>query len=119
MQEIAGIFNYIVVVVLMMIGFYITIANHNLVKKLIGLNVFQVSVFILFISMGFVHDATAPIVSDSAAAYSSPLPHVLILTAIVVGISTTALGLALVIRIYKSFGSIEENEVIDKMDQVE
>ena len=108
MQEFAGIFNYLVVVVLMMIGFYITIANRNLVKKLIGLNIFQASVFILFISMGYVHDA-----------YSSPLPHVLILTAIVVGISTTAVGLALVIRIYKSYGSIEEDEIIEKMEEVE
>jgi len=119
MQEITGLFNYIVVIVLMMIGFYITIANHNLVKKLIGLNVFQVSVFILFISMGFVHDATAPIAAAGFSDYSSPLPHVLILTAIVVGISTTALGLALVIRIYKSYGSIEEDEITRHMDEME
>lgn len=119
MQEFSGIFNYIVVVVLMMIGFYITIANRNLVKKLIGLNVFQVSVFILFISMGYVHDATAPIVAEGHTMYSSPLPHVLILTAIVVGISTTALGLALVIRIYKSFGSIEEDDILKKLDESE
>lgn len=119
MQEFAGIFNYLVVVVLMMIGFYITIANRNLVKKLIGLNIFQASVFIMFISMGYVHDATAPIVADGHTVYSSPLPHVLILTAIVVGISTTAVGLALVIRIYKSYGSIEEDEIIEKMEEVE
>ncbi len=112
MQEIAGLFNYIIVIVLMMLGFYITIANQNLVKKLIGLNIFQVSVFILFISMGYVFDATAPIAAEGFTAYSSPLPHVLILTAIVVGISTTALGLALVIRIYKSYGSIEEDEIL-------
>ena len=119
MQEFAGIFNYLVVVVLMMIGFYITIANHNLIKKLIGLNVFQASVFILFISMGYVHDATAPIAADNYTSYSSPLPHVLILTAIVVGISTTALGLALVIRIYKSYGSINEDEILEKLDETE
>lgn len=119
MQEIAGLFNYIVVIILMMTGFYITIANHNLVKKLIGLNVFQVSVFILFISMGFVHDATAPIAAEGFSVYSSPLPHVLILTAIVVGISTTALGLALVIRIYKSYGTIEEDEINGHMDEME
>ena len=119
MQEISGLFNYIVVIVLMMIGFYITIANRNLVKKLIGLNVFQVSVFILFITMGYVYNATAPIADEGYSLYSSPLPHVLILTAIVVGISTTALGLALVIRIYKSFGSIEEDEIREKLDDAE
>ncbi|MDX1518701.1 MAG: cation:proton antiporter subunit C [Gammaproteobacteria bacterium] len=119
MQEIAGLFNYIIVIVLMMIGLYITIANRNLVKKLIGLNVFQVSIFMLFISMGFVHDATAPIAAEGFAVYSSPLPHVLILTAIVVGISTTALGLALVIRIYKSVGTIEEDEINNKMEDME
>lgn len=112
MQDITGLFNYIIVVVLMMTGFYITIANQNLIKKLIGLNIFQVSVFILFISMGYVRDATPPILAEGFSHYSSPLPHVLILTAIVVGISTTALGLALVIRIYKSYGSIEEDEIL-------
>ncbi len=119
MQEISGLFNYFIVIVLMMIGFYITISNRNLIKKLIGLNVFQVSVFILFISMGFVHDATAPIAAEGFSRYSSPLPHVLILTAIVVGISTTAVGLAIVIRIYKSYGSIEEDEIRKHLDEQE
>ncbi|MCG8325119.1 MAG: cation:proton antiporter subunit C [Thiotrichales bacterium] len=119
MQDIAVLFNYIIVIVLMMIGFYITIANRNLIKKLIGLNVFQVSVFILFISMGFVHEGTAPIVAEGFSLYSSPLPHVLILTAIVVGISTTALGLALVIRIHKSWGTVEEDEIMSHTDEME
>ena len=119
MQEIAGLYNYIIVIVLMMIGFYITIANGNLIKKLIGLNVFQVSVFILFISLGFVHGGTPPIAAEGFTTYSSPLPHVLILTAIVVGISTTALGLALVIRIYKSWGTVEEDEITAHRDEME
>lgn len=113
MEYILGQYNYWVVIVLMMIGFYIVIAHGNLVKKLIGLNIFQVSVFILYISMGFLHNGTAPIYSGQYSAYSSPLPHVLILTAIVVGIATTALGLALVIRIHKAYGTIEEDEIID------
>lgn len=111
-----GLFNYWVVIALMMIGFYTVIAHDNLVKKLIGLNVFQTSVFILYISMGKIHGATAPILIDGPqgadAVYSHPLPQVLILTAIVVGVSTTALGLALIVRIHEAYGSIEEDEIL-------
>lgn len=113
MEYILGQFNYWGVIVLMMVGFYIVIAHNNLVKKLIGLNIFQVSVFILYISMGYLEGGTAPIYSAEYTLYSSPLPHVLILTAIVVGIATTALGLALVVRIYKAFGTIEDDELHD------
>ena len=87
------------------------ISSGNLVKKLVGLNIFQTSVFILYISMGKIIGGTAPIVMDKAAVYSNPLPHVLILTAIVVGIATTSLGLALVVRINEAYGTIEEDEI--------
>jgi multicomponent Na+:H+ antiporter subunit C len=93
-----GLYNYWVVVVLMMIGFYIVIAHGNLIKKIIGLSIFQTSVFIFYISMAKIDGATAPILADGIEKYSNPLPHVLILTAIVVGIATTALGLALTVR---------------------
>lgn len=116
MESFLGLYNYWMAIILMMMGFYIVIANSNLIRKIIGLNIFQVSVFILFISMGYLEGGTAPIYSEAYTQYSAPLPHVLILTAIVVGIATTALGLALVIRIYQAYGSIEENE-IDEMDQ--
>jgi len=108
-----GLYNYWIVITLMMAGFYVVIASGNLIKKIIGLNVFQTSVFILYISMGKVSGGTAPIVIDGAenAIYSNPLPHVLILTAIVVGVATTALGLALVVRIKEAYGSIEESEI--------
>ena len=106
-----GLYNYWVVVFLMMSGFYIVIAHGNLVKKIVGLNIFQTSVFLLYISMGRVEGGTAPIIADGFQIYSNPLPHVLILTAIVVGVSTTALGLALVVRIKESFGSVEEDEI--------
>jgi multicomponent Na+:H+ antiporter subunit C len=86
-----GLYNYEIVIVLMMTGFYVVIRSPNLVKKIVGLNIFQTSVFILYISMGKVADGTAPIVEAGATAYSNPLPHVLILTAIVVGVATTAL----------------------------
>ncbi|MBW2941846.1 cation:proton antiporter subunit C [Zhongshania aquimaris] len=104
-------YNYWIVVVLMMAGFFIVIAQGNLVKKLIGLNIFQTSVFILYISSGKITGGTAPILQEGITVYSNPLPHVLILTAIVVGIATTALGLALVIRIKKAYGTIEESEI--------
>ena len=106
-----GLFNYWVVVVLMMIGFYVVIAQGNLVKKLFGLNIFQVSVFVLYISMSTVDKGTAPILDDCYTVYSNPLPHVLILTAIVVGVATMSLGLALVVRIRNAYGTIEEEEI--------
>ena len=106
-----GLLSYWIVVIMMMTGFYIVIAQGNLVKKVVGLNVFQVSVFILYISMGKVTGGTAPILDDSITLYSNPLPHVLILTAIVVGVATTALALALVVRIKREFGTIEDDDI--------
>ncbi|MFT5123550.1 MAG: multicomponent Na+:H+ antiporter subunit C [Kiritimatiellia bacterium] len=112
---IAGLFNYWVVIVLMMTGFYCVIARANLIKKLIGLSIFQTSVFMLFITMGKKSGGTAPILMQGVedVIYSNPLPHVLILTAIVVGVATTAVGLALVIRINEEFGTIEADEILD------
>ncbi len=110
-MEVHGHFNYWIVVVLMMIGFYALIARGNLIKKIVGLNIFQASVFLLFISFGKVSGGSAPIIAEGIQAYSNPLPHVLILTAIVVGVATTALGLALVVRINEAYGTIEENEI--------
>jgi len=107
-----GLFNYWVVIFLMMTGFYVVIAKGNLVKKIIGLNVFQASVFLLYISVGKVRDGTVPILSDKYDTYTNPLPSVLILTAIVVGIATTAVALALIVRIQEAYGTIEEDELI-------
>jgi len=101
--------------VLMMMGLYIVIAHGNLIKKIVGLNVFQVSVFLLYITMANVEGGTAPILAEGIKLYSNPLPHVLILTAIVVGVATTALGLALVVRIHNAYGTIEDEE-IDKLE---
>ncbi len=112
-------YNYWVVILLMMVGFYTMISRGNLIKKMVGLNVFQTSVFMLYISMGKIRGGTAPILMDAHGEssetahvlYSNPLPHVLILTAIVVGIATTAVGLALIVRIKETYGSIEEDEI--------
>ena len=109
-----GLYNYWVVVVLMMVGFYIVIAHGNLIKKIVGLSIFQTSVFIFYISMAKVDGGTAPILTEGVDKYSNPLPHVLILTAIVVGIATTALALALVVLIKEAYGSIEEEEIQEK-----
>ena len=109
-----GLYNDWVVVVLMMVGFYIIIAHGNLIKKIVGLSIFQTSVFIFYISMANVDGGTAPILAGGISQYSNPLPHVLILTAIVVGIATTALGLALAVRIKEAYGSIEEEEIQKK-----
>ena len=109
-----GLYNYWIVIFLMMAGLYIVVEHGNLIKKLVGLSIFQAAVFVLYISIGKVRDGTAPIIGDGFEVYSNPLPHVLILTAIVVGISTTALGLALVVRIHEAYGTIEEDEIEDQ-----
>ena len=119
MQIVSGLFNYWIVIVLMMMGFYMVISQHNLIKKIVGLNVFQVSVFVFYISMGKIKGGTAPILTDGIEIYSNPLPHVLILTAIVVGVATSALALALTVRIQDAYGTIEEDEIeaLENKDQ--
>ena len=173
LERVLGLYNYWVVIFLMMTGFYIVIARSNLVKTVIGLNIFQTSVFLLYITMGKVKNGTAPILSaeevkqmshaghhghaaehhaDEGAkhiaehagehadhaehagelahadhgehvvqeaveatqrVFSNPLPSVLMLTAIVVGIATTALALALIVRIREDYGTIEEDEIME------
>ncbi|WP_322865202.1 cation:proton antiporter subunit C [Aquicoccus sp. G2-2] len=115
---IIGHVNYWLFTVLMMTGLYAVVAKGNFVKKIIGLNMFQSAVFMLYISMGKVDGGTAPIFPvdmkiDPATVYTNPLPSVLILTAIVVGIATTALALALIVRIREEFGTIEEDDILE------
>ena len=111
-MSVAGHFAYAVTIFLMIAGLFIVIARGNLIKKLVGLGIFQTSVYLLYIAPGKLIGGTAPIVSEKFAVYSNPLPHVLILTAIVVGVATLALGLALVVRIREAYGSIEEDEIL-------
>ncbi len=110
-MSILGNFNYVVAIILTMIGLYVLIERGNLIKKLVGLNLFQTSVFLLYISMGKIDGGTAPIHYDGIAPFSNPLPHVLILTAIVVGVATLSVGLAIVVRIKEEYGTIEEREI--------
>ena len=111
MSNLLGHYNYWIVIVLMMTGFYVVIARPNLIKKVIGLFIFQTSVFILFISMAKIEVGSAPIIEEGISVYSNPLPHVLILTAIVVSLATTALGLALIVRIREAYGTTNEDEI--------
>jgi multicomponent Na+:H+ antiporter subunit C len=141
--QVLGLFNYWVVVFLMMVGFYMIIARHNFIKKVIGVNIFQIAVILMYITMGKIHGGTAPIVKSEIAhhfahhesndshessssdegkadahpfvdttVYSHPLPSVLMLTAIVVGVGTTAVALSLIVRIREDYGTIEEDEVL-------
>lgn len=110
--SVGGHFTYFITIFLMIAGMFIVIARGNLIKKLVGLGLLQTSVYLLYIAPGKLVGGTAPILSDAFTVYSNPLPHVLILTAIVVGVATLALGLALVVRIREAYDSIEEDEIL-------
>ena len=124
-EFIIGHFNVVTYVVLMMIGFYTMTGKTNLVKKLVGMNIFQWSIILFIVSLGAKRGATIPIVmgnhGDSAeqiieaSQYVNPLPHVLMLTAIVVGVATTGVALALLLRIYKTYGTLEEDELLERI----
>ncbi len=116
-QEIIANYNYWITIFLMVAGLYIVVAKSNMIKTLLGLGVFQTSVYLLYLSPGKILGGTPPILEEGFEVYSNPLPHVLILTAIVVGVATLALGLALVVRINESYGTIEEDEIMDVVDR--
>jgi multicomponent Na+:H+ antiporter subunit C len=114
LEKLIAHYNYFIIIFLMVAGLYVVIARGNMVKKLVGLGLFQTSVYLLYISPGKILGGTAPIIDPAFKVYSNPLPHVLILTAIVVGVATLALGLALVVRINEAYGTIEEDEIFDR-----
>lgn len=111
MIEVISFFNYWAVIALMMIGYYGVIVGGNMVKKIMSLGIFQTSVFILFISAGKIEGGVTPIYQKGVDLYANPLPHVLILTAIVVGVATMAVGLALAVRVNEAFGTTEDDEL--------
>ena len=113
-DHLATHWNYLAVIVLMMSGLYIAISRSNPVKKNMGMNVFQASVILMYVSMGKIHGGTAPILVEGVpdVVYTNPVPHVLMLTAIVVGVASTALGLALVVRTKEAYGTVEEDEIV-------
>jgi multicomponent Na+:H+ antiporter subunit C len=112
-EVIIGKYNYWIYIALMMIGFYAMIAKENLIKKIVGMNIFQTAVFLFYVSIAKVKGGTAPIEWAKAVLYDNPLPHTLMLTGIVVSVSTTAVALALIIRIYKAYGTIEEDKILE------
>jgi multicomponent Na+:H+ antiporter subunit C len=114
-MTLASHYSYFVTILLLMVGLFIVISRGNLIKKLVGLGLFQTAVYLLYIAPGKLIGGTAPIIAEAFAVYSNPLPHVLILTAIVVGVATLALGLALVVRIKEAYGCIEEDDIL-RMD---
>lgn len=114
LQTLIEHYNYVITIFLMMAGLYIVVARGNMVKKLIGLSIFQTSVYLLYIEPGKILGGTAPIIDPAFTLYTNPIPHVLILTAIVVGVATLALGLALVVRINEAYGSVEEDEIFER-----
>lgn len=116
-QRFAEHYNYVVTILLMLAGLYIVIARGNMIKKLVGLSIFQTSVYLLYLEPAKIVGGTAPILDPAFKVYSNPLPHVLILTAIVVGVATLALGLALVVRIHEAYGTIEEAEIFDREER--
>lgn len=107
-------YHYDICIILMMAGFFIVITSGNLFKKLIGLSAFQTSVLLFYVSMAKITNSEVPILREGATLYTNPLPHVLMLTAIVVGVAVLAVGLALVVRIKEAYDTIEEDEIIAK-----
>ena len=105
-----GHYNYWIVIVLMMVGLYTVISRGNLIKKVIGLNIFQVSVFLLYISLGTVERGAAPIIAEGVKVYSNPLPHVLILTAIVIGFAMTTFLLILLVRTFDQTRTLDADQ---------
>ena len=125
LTEIIAKYNYWIYVVLMMVGFYAMIGKNNLVKKLLGMNIFQTAIILMFISSGVKKGGLIPVLDKQAALehgvnsalINNPVPHVLMLTAIVVSVSVTGVALALMQRIYRRYGTLEENEILEKIDR--
>lgn len=111
-------YNYFVTIFLMLAGLYVVIARGNMIKKLVGLSLFQSSVYLMYLAPGWVIGGTPPVIGSDYSVYSNPLPHVLILTAIVVGVASLALGLALVTRIHEAYGTIEEDEIFARNGEI-
>lgn len=118
LQDVLAHYNYLITIFLMVSGLYVVIAFGNMIKKLVGLALFQTSVYLLYVSPGKIIGGTPPILDPAYSVYSNPLPHVLILTAIVVGVATLALGLALVVRIHEAYGTIEEDEIFSEEGEI-
>ncbi len=123
-MDIISKYNYIIYIILMMIGFYTMIRKNNMVKKLIGMNIFQTAIILFYISIGAKRGGAIPVVDPAIAEVVArdivnPLPHVLMLTAIVVSVSVTGVALATMLKIYKAYGSIDEDQILERVKQHE
>ncbi|WP_137166487.1 cation:proton antiporter subunit C [Salinimonas lutimaris] len=116
---ILGHLNYWLIIGVMMVGMFTMMSSPNLMKKLAGLSMFQTAVILFYVSVGKVDGGTAPIITDAATRYANPLPQVLMLTAIVVGVATMALGFALIIRIRRAYDCLEEDAIHHQMQKEE
>ena len=114
LTDIVAHYNYVITIFLMVSGLYVVVARSNMVKKLVGLSIFQTSVYLLYLEPAKIVGGTPPIHDPAFTIYSNPLPHALILTAIVVGVGTLALGLALVVRINEAYGSIDDDDIFER-----
>lgn len=103
------LYNYTIIIMLMILGLYIIIHDKNLIKKMMGVSIFQASVLLFYISLGYTTSSLSPILTENYHLYSNPIPHVLMLTAIVVGIVTFSVGLSIAVKIEEKYGAIDMN----------
>lgn len=119
MEDLTFHYSYIMIIILLVIGLWGMLGKRNLIKKIIGLNIFQTSIFLFFIKGAVKDGATVPVIDPElgleAASYFNPLPHVMILTAIVVSVATTGVALALLLAIYRNYSSLEEDDILERM----
>jgi multicomponent Na+:H+ antiporter subunit C len=107
-------FHYLVAVALFVIGFHTMLTHANLIKKIMGMNIMDTAVFLLFISSGYVRGGHAPILAPDAVGgrtYVNPVPAALILTGIVIAVSITAFALGLIVRLYRFYGTLDADEI--------
>ena len=121
LEAILGRYVYLMVVVLLAIGLYGMLGKRNLLKKLIGMNIFQTAIFLFFIEGATKQGGSVPVIDEllgmQAAQYINPLPHVLILTGIVVGLSLTGVALAFLIYIYRAYGTLDDKQIMKEMSE--
>ncbi|MCA8918494.1 MAG: cation:proton antiporter subunit C [Planctomycetes bacterium] len=115
MQIVLDYYNYWICIILMMVGFYGVIAKTNLIKKALSMSLFQTGVLVFYISIGKVDGGTGPVLDEAnpEAIYSNPLPHALMLTAIVVGVATLSVAMAIIVNIREQYGTIDERDISD------
>ena len=111
--------HYFAAMLLFLIGFHTMLTHSNLIKKIIGMNIMETSVFLFFISIGYIRGGNAPIIDPSVSGYINPLPSALILTGIVVGVSLTAFALAMTVKLYEYYGTVDTDEILRLRDEEE